>query len=283
MKLIFASILFTGLIFPCIAQNNDPRDAFIGDWEGTLFQEPNRKYFFTMLLGKDSNSTDGVLGVSAIKTTFTNENEITKEGDIGMMIVKGRVKRGVFNFEETDMLYQSVDSPGKYFWCMKKGVLSFSEERGKPTLKGKWKADESNCSPGSINLVKSEYIQFKTKKIPTYLNATLLEKVLEEMEISFEDRGFNKYKAMFNGYNVLINIDEGSMILRSYFNANVTLEQLNEYNQTYRWARTYIDRDGDLAFADELSFKGGISEANIKGKIEQFMTLLKEFSVFINN
>lgn len=263
------------------AQQDDIRTDFIGEWEGTLYQKPNRKYYFTMMLMPDTASADGLIGVSGIKTTYANENDITTVGDVGMLYLEASIEKGKLNFEEKEVLYQSQDSTNNYYWCLKKGKLAFSTENGMQVLRGKWWADDKNCSPGEIYLVNSKNIQFKTQKAPIYLNATLLEKTLEEMNLSFESRGFNKYKIQLNRYNVSIDIDDGAMILRAVFNADVSLEKLNSYNKTYRWARAYLDRDGDLVIKDELSFKGGIHADNIKFKVEQFAELLGTFTKFI--
>jgi len=106
--------------------------------------------------------------------------------------------------------------------------------------------------------------QIEEKSVATYCSSTLMEKILDDKGITYESLSVNRYKIQLNGYNVLMNIDDGDLFLHTFFTiTNPSLNRMNDFNAQYRWGRAYIDSDGDLVYASELSFTGGIGVLGI--------------------
>jgi hypothetical protein len=106
--------------------------------------------------------------------------------------------------------------------------------------------------------------QIEEKSVATYCSSTLMEKILDDKGITYESLSVNRYNIQLNGYNVLMNIDDGDLFLHTYFTiTNPSLNRMNDFNAQYRWGRAYIDSDGDLVYASELSFTGGIGVLGI--------------------
>jgi len=120
--------------------------------------------------------------------------------------------------------------------------------------------------------------QVQTKEVYTYANSTMLEKILDAKSIQYSNIEFNVYIMQLNGYTVLVIIDDGDLILRTYFKDKPSLNRINDFNSQYRWARVYLDKDGDLTVAQELSFTGGITIGCINAFINTYGKILDEIS-----
>lgn len=120
--------------------------------------------------------------------------------------------------------------------------------------------------------------QVQTKEVNTLANSTMLEKILDSKSIQYSNLEFNRYKMQLNGYNVLVTIDDGDLILKTYFKAKPSLNRINDFNSQYRWARVYLDTDGELTVAQELSFTGGITIGCINTFINTYGKILEEIS-----
>lgn len=119
--------------------------------------------------------------------------------------------------------------------------------------------------------------QVQEKSVYTYANSTMIEKILDIKEIEYESIDFNTYKMELDGFNVIASIDDGDLILKTYFSNKPSLNRINDFNAQYRWARAYIDVDGGLTVAEELSFSGGITIQNISTFLNTFGEILDEF------
>lgn len=118
--------------------------------------------------------------------------------------------------------------------------------------------------------------QTETIEAVMYLNSTVVEDILNEKEIEYEAVKHNLYRLTLKGYKVSLLIDEGDMILRTYFSEmEPSLNRVNDFNASFRWGRVYFDKDGDLTYAAELSFTGGIAEKGIHIFINTYGSLLE--------
>lgn len=137
-----------------------------------------------------------------------------------------------------------------------------------PTLS----AQESSSSGGSNG--GSQAVMAEVHK---YCTGALVEDILDEKEIWYEEMKKDLYKIKLKGYNVSLLVDEGDIILRSYFSdLNPSLRTLNDFNAQYRWGRAYFDSDDDLTYAAELSFTGGIAEQGIHVFINTYGAILEK-------
>lgn len=117
------------------------------------------------------------------------------------------------------------------------------------------------------------------KEVAPYCTATLMEDILKDKEIEYEEVEINTYSMKLNGYDVMMGIDEGDLLLRAYFTVDKpSFNRLNDFNTKYRWGRVYVDGDGDLVYAAELSFTGGIGLEGIYTFINTYAALLDKLS-----
>lgn len=127
------------------------------------------------------------------------------------------------------------------------------------------------------------FAQAEMAEVYKYCNATLVEDILDEKEIWFEEIQDDLYKIKLNGYNVSLLIDEGDIILRAYFSdLKPSLRTLNDFNAQYRWGRTYFDGDDDLTYGAELSFTGGVAEEGIHVFINTYGAVLDKLIDTVN-
>jgi len=73
---------------------------------------------------------------------------------------------------------------------------------------------------------------------------------------------------------------EFSIILTK--NAKMTLSIVNKWNQEKRYAKTYLDTDGDLNMEYDVSFAGGVTSDHIVQAAGVFEALLPALDQFIN-
>jgi hypothetical protein len=76
----------------------------------------------------------------------------------------------------------------------------------------------------------------------------------------------------------------GSMEFSSSFtkSAKMTLSIVNKWNQEKRYAKAYLDTDGDLNLEYDVSFAGGVTNKHLIEAAGVFETLLPALEQFIN-
>jgi len=60
--------------------------------------------------------------------------------------------------------------------------------------------------------------------------------------------------------------------------ANVTLERINRWNRTRRFAKAYLDRSGDPVLEMSVNLDNGVSTANLDDTFAWWQRILKEFN-----
>jgi hypothetical protein len=93
-----------------------------------------------------------------------------------------------------------------------------------------------------------------------------------------------------SGYKVAIYLyscDDGgcgSLEFSSSFtkSAKMTLSIVNKWNQEKRYAKAYLDTDGDLNMEYDVSFSGGVTNDHLLQAASVFETLLPQLEQFIN-
>jgi hypothetical protein len=76
----------------------------------------------------------------------------------------------------------------------------------------------------------------------------------------------------------------GSLEFSSSFtkSAKMTLSIVNKWNQEKRYAKAYLDTDGDLNLEYDVSFAGGVTNDHLIQAASVFETLLPALEQFIN-
>ncbi len=120
--------------------------------------------------------------------------------------------------------------------------------------------------------------QVQTKEVYLYASPSMVERLLDAEEIKYKSLELNQYSIELNEYKVFLSIDDGDIILTAFFNGEYTLNRVNEFNLKYRWAKLYLDSDGDLTIQQDLSFTGGITLENIHSFLQTYGVLLDALS-----
>jgi len=61
----------------------------------------------------------------------------------------------------------------------------------------------------------------------------------------------------------------------------IPLERINAWNARTRFARAYLDEDGDPAIAMDLSLQGGLSGDSLKGHLQTWGAALETYAAFL--
>ena len=70
--------------------------------------------------------------------------------------------------------------------------------------------------------------------------------------------------------------------LYAWFKGKLKPEKANEWNKRHRFARAYVDDDGDAVLESDIDFTGGVTEANIKAWIKLYRDQLGAFAAFLD-
>ncbi len=62
----------------------------------------------------------------------------------------------------------------------------------------------------------------------------------------------------------------------------ITLSRINEWNKTKRFAKAYLDKDGDPVLEADIELTGGVTEKNIKEWFKTYVICLKAFRTHIS-
>jgi len=150
------TVLVSLLSLPISAQNLN------GEWNGILFQEPQKKFVFRMNI---EEAADGSLS----GTTFIQEEG--KNANFGTMAFSGKLDGTRVQFKESVILKEQILS-NSFFWCLKSGTLSLKDYGSFWALEGPWTA--SNCNPGTVLLRKNKPQPVKTEEPPRTVGSNIL-------------------------------------------------------------------------------------------------------------
>jgi hypothetical protein len=142
------------LILAIIATVSSFAHDISGEWLGTRYQYDAAKskyvaeFDYTYHLTQDENQ---IKGTATIKS---------KSGKVAEMAVRGFIDGDKFYFEEYAVINATRDE--NMLWCLKKGVLTISEENGKINLQGATPSFMEyygmECSGGVTQLSKEKII-----------------------------------------------------------------------------------------------------------------------------
>lgn len=135
-----------------------------GLWKGKITQE-DREFYYEMRV--DTLHPDGFVK----GTTYILEE---KSGNYGNIAFTGTFKNKRLHFRESKIIKEDKSSENGYYkeqfyWCIKKGDLSFHEKNGIMTLNGPWTASET-CPPGTISSSKSSPQEDKIQSTSDCMN-----------------------------------------------------------------------------------------------------------------
>ena len=62
----------------------------------------------------------------------------------------------------------------------------------------------------------------------------------------------------------------------------VSFSRINEWNKTKRFAKAYLDKDGDPVLEADIELTGGVTEKNVKEWLKTYVLCLKAFRTHIS-
>lgn len=100
--------------------------------------------------------------------------------------------------------------------------------------------------------------------------------------VELKKEGVIAIKIDGKGY-ILSNLKDGDIQFTYYLSgANISFEDINEWNHTKRLSRAYLDSDKDLALETDLMSNGGISKENVLAAFRIFVnTSVSDFRKFV--
>ena len=113
------------------------------------------------------------------------------------------------------------------------------------------------------------------------INKNSISKILEGEGYNVRDFDSNKITVTVADYMILIGVQNGDISYVTYLpglgEENISLELINNFNKQMKFARVYIDGDGDLAIQMDRNSGGGISAENIESDFDVFLALIWTF------
>lgn len=105
----------------------------------------------------------------------------------------------------------------------------------------------------------------------------MTEQILSYMSSSYQEIGNRTYVFVIDNVNVLLVNDGSSLQLTTTFNGNHSLNKANEWNETKRFTRCYVESDGSIVLQADYSFKGGVTPENVINFFTLFRASLQAF------
>lgn len=109
------------------------------------------------------------------------------------------------------------------------------------------------------------------------LTIGMTEKILSYVSSSYQEIGNRTYVFVIDDVKVLLVNSGSSLHLRASFDGNHSLSKANEWNETRRFTRCYVESDGSIALEADYSFKGGVTFENVGDFFALFRASLKAF------
>jgi hypothetical protein len=110
-----------------------------------------------------------------------------------------------------------------------------------------------------------------------------LERMLKSLKLEFEEAGDNSYKINLKGISMAIFNGKDDLQLFAAFKEKepVTLSRINEWNQSKRFARAYVAKNGTCAIEADLDIEGGVTVETVVRFIALFSEIAQEFQKHI--
>ncbi len=107
------------------------------------------------------------------------------------------------------------------------------------------------------------------------------ERVLGTMKIEYEEVSEGTYRFQLLGYKTLLLSKKINLQLYASFKKKVTVNKINEWNRDKRYARAYIDKEGDPCLELDLDLEGGSSMGAVREMFRTWRTCVKLFTEHI--
>ncbi|MFN6272233.1 MAG: YbjN domain-containing protein [Microcystis sp.] len=109
------------------------------------------------------------------------------------------------------------------------------------------------------------------------LTIGMTEKILGYVSSSYKEIGNRTYVFVIDDVKVLLVNNGSSLQFRANFNGDHSLSKANEWNETKRFTRCYVESDGSIVLEADYSFDGGFTIENLVNFLEIFKVSLQTF------
>lgn len=109
------------------------------------------------------------------------------------------------------------------------------------------------------------------------LTIGMTEKILGYVSSSYTEIGNRKYLFVIDDTKVVLINHDSSLQLIASFNGKHSLSKANEWNETKRFTRCYIESDGSIILEADYSFEGGFTLQNLANFVNIFKVSLQTF------
>ena len=119
--------------------------------------------------------------------------------------------------------------------------------------------------------------------VDKYSDSELIKILKEDGYSSVEQREGGLIAVKVDGSTLLfVNMSDGD--LQGYYSisgADISYEEINEWNKTKRLSRAYLDSDQDPVLESDLLSNGGVAEKHVTEFIRVFLQSTKAFREFV--
>ena len=135
-----------------------------GKWIGEITQQPNRVFYYEILVEMGPGKT--VSGTTVIRDNAS--------GNYGVIAYKGDFENNLLYFRESEIIREDKSEEDGFWksntfeWCIKTGLLRFSESEDETKLEGPWSSKTGQCKPGKITVSRQKGVR-KKKKMMNFL------------------------------------------------------------------------------------------------------------------
>ncbi|MFQ3639637.1 MAG: YbjN domain-containing protein, partial [Chloracidobacterium sp.] len=79
----------------------------------------------------------------------------------------------------------------------------------------------------------------------------------------------------------LVKRDKSLLLAAGWGGQRMTLNRINEWNRSKRFAKAYLDNDNDPVLESDYELTGGVTEQNVKEWMKTFVYFAKEFQKYM--
>ena len=114
----------------------------------------------------------------------------------------------------------------------------------------------------------------ESREVFTTCSNRMIENTLKGMGHTFTELENNAYRFEVDGFKIVIfNKSEDVQLYAGWDLDGTTLNRVNEFNREKRWAKAYLDDEGDPVIEADLDFEGGVTQDSFERFIKLFVQM----------
>jgi Putative bacterial sensory transduction regulator len=121
-------------------------------------------------------------------------------------------------------------------------------------------------------VISASHAAAEPREVFTRCTNRMIEKTLKAMGYAFTELENDAYRFDVDGMRIVIfNKSEDIQLYAGWDLDGTTLNRVNEFNREKRWAKAYLDDDGDPVIEADLDFEGGVTQDSFERFIKLFV------------